>query len=385
MNIPIILISYLALVVFGLSDNIRGPLFSEILKEFTVNDSYGSLFFSISSIMGFVTSLSSLYFFKIFHKYTLLIIASLGLSLTLIGFYFSTSFSFILFLSGLFGVFAGLLGLLPNVLVPSAVGIDKRQQVLSGLHSMYGIASLLAPLFVTQAMGITHSWRSCFLIGSLFSLSLFVYLLFLPKNKFDISQEKTKKINETNHPYFLNFIFGLILSMAVMTEVMISSRLPLLLQRVWRVEFSRASLSLSYFFLALLCGRLFFTFKSFKVSLVKQISILLISSMVLIFLGVNGHPYSLILAGLTIAPIYPLTAALIAEIFVNRLDRAMSIAVSFNSIMLALMHLIIGKVTDLYGISNAFKLGILFLFISLLLLNFYKNLLKIFPIKRLKS
>ena len=47
---PLILISFASLFVFGISDNIRGPLFPEILKEFNISDSMGSLMFALSSL-----------------------------------------------------------------------------------------------------------------------------------------------------------------------------------------------------------------------------------------------------------------------------------------------------------------------------------------------
>lgn len=375
MIVPIIIVSYLALIVFGISDNIRGPLFGLILKEFVVSDSVGSFFFSLSSIASFSMGLLSLYFFKKFKRKTLFLISGIGLFLTLNFFSFANNFIMIMVGSLFFGLFAGLLGLLPNVLVPDATPIEKRQQILSGLHSMYGISSLFAPIFVAKLIENLVSWREVFRYSSIFAFLLVVYLLFIDATLFEQKLElnESNEFNNTHlkkkHPYLKNFIFAPILSCAVMTEVMISSRLSLYLFREGKFSFSNASIALTYFFVALLLGRLFFTFFKFKASLTKQVTVLEIISMLFIALGLYLNPYFLILAGLTIAPVYPLVAAIIANEFKGHLDRAMTICVSLNSLLLAFMHVLVGKITDIYGLQTAMLLGILFLLISLFLLN----------------
>lgn len=380
MNLPIIIISYFCLIVFGLVDNIRGPLFSEILKEFHVSDFLGSLFFSLSSIFGFIISLSSIYFFKLISKKNLLLIATFGLFLTLSSYLIVANFLWVLILASLYGVFAGLLGLLPNVLVPNATLPHHRQQFLSGLHSMYGISSLMAPLLTAFIMDKTHSFRMCFFYTSLFSLTLFAVTFVLKLNlnqskDQEIETDKNESIKEkkTKAPIKKMAFFGISLSTAVMTEVLISSRLPLILERQLSFNLNQSSLYLSYFFICLLSGRLIFTFIKLPYTLYQQVTTLELLTLFSFFLGLFFHPFFLVLAGLFIAPVYPLIAAIIAEKFKGHVDSAMSLIVSMNSLFLASMHLFVGKITDLFSIKMAFMLGPLFLFISLLVLN-YENI-----------
>lgn len=380
MIIPIIIVSYLALIVFGITDNIRGPLFSLILKEFTVSDSIGSYFFSLSSISSFLMGLFSLYFFKRYKKKNLFLISGFGLLATLIFFSYASNFFMIMVGSLMFGLFAGLLGLLPNVLVPSATTIGKRQQVLAGLHSMYGISSLFAPIFVAMLVNYFHSWRDVFKYSSIFAIILIVYLFFIDaslfEQKFEEHSVEGSHLQNGQHPYLKNFIFAPILSFAVMTEVMISSRLSLFLFREGHFSFSDASIGLTYFFIALLSGRLLFTFIKFPFSLIQQVTFLEILTILFILSGIYLHPYFLIVAGFSIAPVYPLIAAIIAQEFKGHLDRAMTICVSSNSLLLAFMHVFVGKITDLFGLKQAMLFGVLFLVASMFLLNFNALFLK---------
>ncbi|MFN9066427.1 MAG: hypothetical protein ACK5V3_04315 [Bdellovibrionales bacterium] len=61
----IIVLCYLSMLVLGFSDNLRGPLFFEILKSYGVSDSFGALIFSGSSVCGFFTSLFSIRLLKL--------------------------------------------------------------------------------------------------------------------------------------------------------------------------------------------------------------------------------------------------------------------------------------------------------------------------------
>ncbi len=82
---PLILISYASLFVFGISDNIRGPLFPEILKEFNISDSMGSLMFALGSLSGFVASYFTRTLLRRYDRRSILQWACIGLMLTLLG------------------------------------------------------------------------------------------------------------------------------------------------------------------------------------------------------------------------------------------------------------------------------------------------------------
>ena len=170
---PLILISYASLFVFGISDNIRGPLFPEILKEFNISDSLGSMMFALSSLSGFLASHFARNLLRRFDRRSILQWACIGLALTLLGLAVSPNFYIFLGFSILFGLNSGIIGLVPNVLVPLGSTPEKKQRLLSGLHAMYGVASLIAPMLVASISFITGNWRYTFALTALAPLSLF--------------------------------------------------------------------------------------------------------------------------------------------------------------------------------------------------------------------
>jgi fucose permease len=375
---PLILLSYASLFVFGISDNIRGPLFAEILSDFHLSDSAGSMMFALSSLSGFISSHFARALLRKYDKKLILQGACLGLTLTMIAMALSPNFILFLLFSVLFGLNSGLIGLIPNVLVPMGSTAEKKQQLLSGLHAMYGVASLLAPVLVAGISLFHLSWRYTFAFTSLAPFSLFLYSLHQShkphhaKPDIDVTQLKaTKKIN-FKPQVFLAFM----VSFSVAAEIMISSRLALYMRRVWNYDLETSSLYVTCFFISLLLGRLLFTGIKFNRSIQWQLSLCLISTAVMLALGLFLHPFFLALCGFTIAPFYPLSISYISSEFPKDLDTAVSYMMATDSMMLAIMHLLIGKLSDEFGIHQAMYAGAGFLTLSFCFVNFYKILFK---------
>jgi FHS family glucose/mannose:H+ symporter-like MFS transporter len=370
---PLILISYASLFVFGISDNIRGPLFPEILKSFHLSDSMGSLMFALSSLSGFVASHFARKLLRTFDRRSILQGACLVMTFTLIALALSPNFYIFLFFSVLYGLSSGLIGLVPNVLVPLGSSPEKKQQLLSGLHAMYGVASLIAPMLVAVLGFFTGNWRYTFAFTALAPLSLFIYSLHKSHHphhaKPKVSKEEHKATSKLNFrpQVFLAFM----VSFSVAAEIMLSSRIALYMRRVWDANLETSSLYVTYFFISLLLGRLLFAGVKFKKSIRFLLSGCLILTAVTIFLGLFVHPLFLATAGFTIAPFYPLSISFISSEFPNDLDTAVSYMMATDSMMLALMHVLIGQLSDSFGIHHAMFAGVFFLSISFFLVNTY--------------
>ena len=370
---PLILISYASLFVFGLSDNIRGPLFAEILKDFNVSDSMGSLMFALSSISGFISSHFARHLLRRFDRRSILQVASIGLTIALLGLALAPNFYVFLAFSVLFGMCSGIIGLIPNVLVPLGSSAEKKQQLLSGLHAMYGIASLLAPMLVAAIGFFTHNWRFTFAITAIAPLSLVIYSLHKShhphheKPKRTAEEHKENKKKNFKPQIFLAFM----VSFAVAAEVMLSSRLALYMRRVWNFNLEMSSLYVTYFFIALLLGRLLFTGVKFNRSIPFQLSVCLLITAVCVALALFVHPLFFAVAGMSIAPFYPLAIAMISSEFPHDLDTAVSYMMATDSMMLAIMHVSVGKLSDQFGIHHAMYSEAFFLTVSFILVNTY--------------
>jgi hypothetical protein len=132
----------------------------------------------------------------------------------------------------------------------------------------------------------------------------------------------------------------------------------------------------TYFFVFLLLGRLLFALVPFRQSIRLLLSVSLVATAALFFLGLWVHPLFLAATGLGIAPFYPLAISWISSEFPHDMDSAVSYMVATDSLMLVLMHLLVGRITDAVGITGAILTGPAFLLGSLLMVNSFGYLFR---------
>lgn len=372
---PYIILSYISLFVFGLSDNVRGPLFPEIMKEFAVNDSMGSWMFALSSISGFLSSYLARHLLRRFDRLNVLRGGAVALILSLIGLATAPHFYVFLLFSLTFGMSLGIVGLIPNVLVPLGSSEGRKQQLLSGLHAMYGVASFCSPLIAASVEHFTGSWRWTFGIITVVPLGLLIYTFhgshenLHKKTEFVAENHKLNKARNFKPQIFLAFM----VSFCVCAEIMVSSRLALFMRRTLDYDMEHASLYVTYFFVGMLVGRSLFALIKLPFSLRAQLAGALVLSAICIYLGVHWNPIFLPITGFTVAPFYPLAITWISTKFPTDLDSAVSYMMATDSMMLVGMHLLIGYLTDTKGIAFAMlALGPLYCFLSFLFVNSYE-------------
>lgn len=375
---PFIILSYASLFVFGLTDNVRGPLFPEIMKYFMVSDSMGSMMFALSNISGLIASYGTRHLLRRYDRLSALQGGALALTISLWGLAFSQIFIVFLFFSFLFGLSLGVLGLVPNILVPMGSSPHRKQQMLSGLHTMYGLSSLLAPLLAASVEHFLGSWRWTFAVTSLAPLSLFAYTFHASHRSLHTRAPFCPEVHKANKKKNLKpqlFLAGM-LSLAVAAEIMISSRLALYMQRTLSYNMEASSLYVSYFFICMMLGRFLFTVVHFKQTPQFLLSMSLFFTFLFFLAGIFIHPLFLAGTGFSIAPFYPLTMSWVSTEFPEDLDSAVTYMMTVDSIMLIFMHLAIGKLTDTFGIQQALLAGLSFVVISLIMVNSYKPLFR---------
>lgn len=377
MNWPYIILSYSSLFVFGLTDNLRGPLFPEILKNFAVSDVLGSWMFALGSISGFLASYGCHFLLKRYDRLTVLQSGAISLIFSMWGMALSPVFSLFLFFSFFFGLSLGVIGLVPNILVALGSSSKRKQQMLSGLHTMYGLASLLAPLLAAAVEHFTGNWRWAFGAGSLAPISLLAYTFHSSHKDLHTKANSSPENHHANKNNLKPQIFlAVMLGFAVATEIMVSSRLALYMQRTLNYSMQSSSLYVTFFFIFMMMGRLLFSMVHFRRSPQSLLTVSLALTGVFILCGVYVHPLFLAATGFSISPFYPLTISWVSSEFPDDLDRAVAYTMAADSVMLILMHLVIGKITDSFGIHQAMLFGLSLVIASLVMVNSFDVLFK---------
>ncbi len=356
MNWGFILISYISLLAFGLADNIRGPLFFEILSTYKLSDFAGSFVFAASSFMALLAALANSQYSKYFHQYRMLQVGLVFMGLGFCGMGLANSYPIMLIFVSAFGISVGTLSIAQNYLVSIGTTDRFRTRVLSGLHSMYGLASLTAPIVASEFSKRGWSWNEIFIFVGIIPLIILLgsfYKKSPPPDK--VVQDDLKDGFKVDRKKLLMLSFAF--SFYVVSEILVSTRLALYLRRDFNYDLYQSSQALFVFFILLLFGRLISSFIHWGHFLRKALLGSLALTTFAIVLGLLVHPWFIILAGFTMAPFYPLAISFMSEVFPKHLQMVIGWAMTIQSFSVVSMHVVVGKFTDNFGLSAALWLG----------------------------
>jgi MFS family permease len=355
-----VLLSYSSLLLQGLSDNVRGPLFSDILKDFALSDSYGSWMFALSSGASLLGCLMTAKWIVRMGRMSMFRLSIGLLAMAQFGLYFSRNFTQFLIASFFFGAAIGIMGVLQSVLIAVGSPRELQSRLMSGLQSMYAMSSLLAPVLIIWALHLAQStapWRMTFLLTGYFSTLLF-FLTFVGSESLEqgIAEEK-EKISHHQTPLKEMFYIGTTLGLYVLSEIMVSTRAALFARRENHFSLAASSWVLGGFFVFMLLGRAGFSFIRRPLPLKKVLIGSLLSGVTCIVAGLWISPWFLSLAGLFMAPFYPIYMVAAARLFQSSVDVAMSIAVGLSFLLSMAMHITVGSMTEALGLREALLVG----------------------------
>lgn len=370
-SLSVLVLAYLGLGCAGYLDNLRGPFFPEILSDLNLRDDIGALFFSCASLLAFFASP----LFDYFRRYlSALQIWAFGVLLMSFGFFLMSRASGVevLFVfAAVFGLGFGTVSISQNILVFEHAPQHNRRRIFSGLHSMYGLASLASPVLAAHFMREQIPWRGAFALSSFVPLLLFILSLgFLSTRPKSIEIKPAEQKVSTALPHRLQiWLWAFINAFYLFAEISISSRLVLYLNRHQHMSLVDATQYLTIFFLTLWLGRLLFTFFHFRrFSTFQILAYSQIATAVCVALGLLWNPMCLAFAGLCLAPIFPFMMEYVTHLYGENCQKPISFVVGFGSLSIVLMHVVIGVVSEQWSLSAALWIGPLGLLLSLALM-----------------
>ena len=363
-----ILIAFMAMLSLGIADNVRGPLFVDILQDFSLDHSQGSLFFSLASLMVLPGGYLAGYLLKRMSLSQAMSGAVLLMTASLIGFALSKSYFQLLLFVPFFGLALAMQGVIQNVTVLRLAPQEKMQQIQSGLHSMYGLASLLAPLSVTLVRIYRPDWQSVFLVAATFGILTLIVSLQQSRGTSVKAEAPLLTLQETPLLRKQAFVFGLMMAIYVNVEVLLFTHVAQFARENSNWSFADANSLATGFFAALFLGRLVFALIRPVGSLVFQMSLCLVAAGISIVLGAWLNPWCYVLSGLSVAPVYPMGMTVAGDYFKGSVAKVASHTVGISGLTVVLMQTLFGLLTDWRGLPWAMMLGPFFAAVAFLML-----------------
>ena len=363
---PYIIAAYLALFSFGFLDNVRGPFFPNILKDMNLTDGQGSWFFAIASFIAFFGSYLAPWVLRLVGSLSGL---RLGLLAIIVGFFsmsFAGGLTGLLVASACFGMGLGLLQVFQHTCIQDGANRFMQRRLFNGLHSMYALSALFAPVVTAGLFAVNWTWRESFQLFCVLPLLALIYSFFVRTVRSEHTNNHHVKASRSE---LIHIIYvATIVALYVTAELSISTRLVLYVQRVLTVSDTFSTMYLTLFFLLLFAGRLTFVFFDFKNWRNQKIIVMALGLSLVFYVAVlTINPWFLSVCGFTMAPVFAVSMDWIGDLFGEKASLGISLALAIGSLFIVSMHNLVGYLSDVYGIRLALAVGPCFLLVSLVL------------------
>jgi fucose permease len=335
----------------GLADNLRGPLFPSLLERFGLSSQQGAWYFAASSVMSFLGAAFVPWLVKRLGYKRALFFSILLMVASQVVAAMAPTFSFFILSSILIGLSIGFLGVIQNVMVLVSGAGAVRARLSGGLHTNYALASFSAPLLVGFFAWAQMPLQSSFWVTSVLGILILFAVSRVPEFTEPTDRHAPPAGSRSISPAIL--YFASMLSLYVVAEIVMSSRLSQFAHQGLGWSISESSTLAFQFFICMFVGRLSLALARFSFSAAKVLRGALFLAFVLSLLGTLHHPLWFLLMGMVMGPIYPLTMTAISETFPHQIQAATTAAVVGSGLLVLVMHLGVGVLTDAYGVKMA--------------------------------
>ena len=263
--------------------------------------------------------------------------------------------------------------------VIAATVFKKRLGTMLNLsHFFYGVGSIFAPIASVGIMSMRFggqllSWRYVYLI-----ILSCAFIPLIPTLIGRLAKQNGEKKN-TGYSVILKkpmlWLIILVISLGVLCELGTGSWLVIYLERARSFSSENAALALTLFFVGFTLSRLLIGPLADKIGFVNTLVIVTAFTgcvlVVGVLLGDLGVAF-VVATGMGVAPIYPTVMALIAKLFPDEIDIAITVVATSLGLFLVIANMLLGGLinqmrvvfTNIYGdagIGMAYSSGILFL------------------------
>lgn len=344
---------FLGFIVFGISENIKGPAIPRIQFDFNLNEAQLGSLLSLNAL-GYLIACS--FTAVLVRKWGIKAASILSFSSMLIsGVFIFISHTYSLFSASYFLMYIGN-GMLEIALaiLGARIFVKNTGAMMNLSHAFYGLSSMVAPLIATgvmsvQVFGLMLDWRGMYLV--MLSLALLPILAALRSSfpEDNLASESRAPFKELVRDPALWWMV-LILSFGVVSELAVGGWLVNFLEKAYHWNTVKASGMLSIFFLLYTIARLLLGPVTDRIGFTFSLIIFSGFSAICTFAAiVGGEQWSFLFAaaGIGIAMIYPTVMAFIAKRYPRGSDTAITFTVTLMGLGSVIGNYVIGFVIEM--------------------------------------
>jgi len=363
--------------ILGVADNIRGTALPRIQDEFSLTELHLGLLLTANSV-GYITACT--FTAALARRIGMKTCLVAGLSvIVLAGVCVCYSPGFAVLVLGFFilNVGFGMLDISAGI-IAARIFTKRTGMMMNIAHFFFGIGATMSPLISTGLMAARFGdfllgWRYTYLLILSFALvpAIPTLLGHMKRQGGDGKQGGYSKL--LKNPVL--WLLTMVLAFELVAESGAAAWLVNFLEKAHSYSGEKAALRLTLFFICFTATRLTFGPLIDRFGLLRTIMVAPLLAGVMITVGVlAGEPGTplLFLAGIGVAPMWPTVMAVIAKLFPDDLDRAMTVILTAIGVVVVPANLLMGGLINKArliftvahgeaGVAMAYSAGYLFL------------------------
>jgi fucose permease len=345
--------AFFAFLVFGFTDNLKGPTIPALLKDLGLSYTLGGnillgvyIGFLIATLFtGIVADLAG--------KKAVMVAAGVCLALGIAGYSTFQSPILLTLSMGVLGLGLGGLELGSNSIIVEAHPADKGRY-LNLMSVMHGMGSMLAPLYAGALLAANVSWRTVYRWDWLPVALLILYFLVLPYPKTASSASDRIDFKHLGKSAFSPqmILFYISIGLYVSVELGIASWVVEFLQKVRGQSVEQSTQVLSLYFGLMMAGRFVGSFFVERVGYLRSILIAMLAAAGCIALGLFGPPAFAILlpaTGFFLSIVFPTITAAASDLHTENVSTILGLLFAFAGVGGMLGPWLVGFASDLLG------------------------------------
>ena len=364
--------AFFAFLIFGFTDNLKGPIIPVLLEEFSLSYAQGSNIL-LMLYLGFMLSiLGSGFLAGKYGNRNVILSAGIIISAAVAGMSMVQEQIFLYPLYFAVGIALGGIEVGANGAITD-IYHENSGKYLNLLAVFHGAGSMAAPWIVGILLGKGIPWQTVYKGSILPILLLPLIFLFLRLTTGDAPVHQTEN-NDKNSNIFLNtdlLLLAFLIFLYVASEISFASWIVDYLYKVRSFSLKSASIMLTVFWGLVMLGRFIASFVVEKIGYVKSLIITVCLAMISFGGGIlpgKLFSYLLPLTGFFFAMIFPTATALAARMFPYSKHKALSFLFFFAGLGGLVGPWVVGYSANWFGIAIGFPMLIFFIFGTLIIL-----------------
>ncbi|MFB5677531.1 sugar MFS transporter [Paenibacillus terreus] len=344
---------FIGFIIFGFSENIKGPAIPRIQYDFLLNESQLGTLLSLNALgyliaCSFTAYLTRIWGIKRVTVISFAVMAVSGIFIFFSPYYvtFSASYFLMYIGNGMLEIGLAILG--------ARIFVRNTGTMMNLAHGFYGLSSTVAPLIATGLMqvkinGSVLDWRGMYLVMLLLSIIPIIFALFSTFPGDEIKHEDRVPLKTLMQDPVI-WLMVVILSFGVVSELAVGGWLVNFLEKAYGWDTVSASGMLSAFFLCFSLARLLLGPLTDKIGFTLSLIVFAGLSSLCTFIAILGGESLAFLfaaAGIGIAMIYPTVMAFIAKRYPNGSDTAITFTVTLMGVGSVIGNYLIGGVIEI--------------------------------------